>query len=205
VVPTARHIRSALRAGVLKAQPFPHLRFSNLLPEGTALGLADLALPQTPSAKARDKIFFSPDVQRQFPLCAAVASAFQNAETVFTLESLFDVSLQGTLLRIQYAREAVKTAREPHRGADGKKLNLHLYLSSDLPDDGTDLFDGPEGQPVTVPGLFNHGFAFLVGDKSWHGYGARAGKGQRRSLNICYVDATWQHRDQLSFPNSPLG
>jgi hypothetical protein len=205
VVPTARHIRSALRAGLLKAQPFPHLRFSNLLPEGTALGLADLALPRAPSGQARDKIFFSPDVQRQFPLCAAVASAFQNAETVFTLESLFDVSLQGTLLRIQYAREAVKTAREPHRGADGKKLNLHLYLSKDLPDDGMDLFDSPDRYVVTVPGLFNQGFAFLVGDKSWHGYGSRPGKGQRRSINISYVDAAWRARDELSFPNSPLG
>jgi hypothetical protein len=204
VVPTARHIRSALRAGHVEAQPFPHLRFSNLLPKETALGLADLALPRTPSGKARDKIFFSPDVQRQFPLCAAVAAAFQNAETVFTLESLLDISLQGALLRVQYAREAVKTAREPHRGAAGKKLNLHLYLSSDLPDDGTDLFDGPDRHAVTIPGSFNHGFAFLIGDKSWHGYGKRSG-GLRRSLNIAYVDVTWPHRDQLSFPNSPLG
>ena len=204
MVHTAQHIRSALRTGHLESAPFPHLRFSNLLPEGTALGLADLDLSQVPGGAMQEKIYFSADVQRQLPLCAAVASAFQNAETVFTLEGLLDVSLEGMLLRIQYAREPINKSRKPHRGRKGKKLNLQLYLSKDL-DDGTDLFDGSDHHVVTVQRLFNHGIACVVGTKSWHDFRERSLKAQRLSLNISYVVADWPILGELSFPNSPVG
>jgi hypothetical protein len=52
---------------------------------------------------------------------------------------------------------------------------------------------------------FNSAVIFVPGPNTWHGFNQRLINGVGRLMEINYVRASWRDRDQLSFPDQPIG
>jgi hypothetical protein len=88
-----------------------------------------------------------------------------------------------------------------------KSFTLLLYLSKDPShkDLGTDIYDAEKRHFGRSPFASNAAMVFVPSNNTYHGFERRPIKGVRTSLIINYVTNEWRAREQLAFPEAPLG
>ena len=190
--------------------PYPHWLLSNALPEATAREIVALPFPapdvmeydgrrETNNAK---RIYFNPENQQQFPICAAFVEAFNHPDMRATLQRETGAALDEAQLRVEFCQDTGSFWLEPHTDISVKKFTMLIYLSDDpaLANCGTDVYDAsPEHHLVhTAPYGFNGGLIFVPASDTWHGFSRRTINGIRKSLIVNYVAPDWRDRWELA-------
>jgi len=210
-------VRTFLRsvdAGKRSDRPYPNWSLKDCVPADTLDDM--LALPfEAPSLDGvsgkrelhnNTRKYFDVENRKRYPVCEAVAQAFQDKRVTSHIEKVFGTDLAGTYLRIEFAQDIDGFWLEPHTDLGVKVFTLLLYLSKDPShkDLGTDIYDGDKkhlGRSAFAP---NAAFVFVPGSNTYHGFEKRPIKGVRTSLIINYVTNEWRAREQLSFPETPI-
>jgi hypothetical protein len=209
-----RHFVPALAAARRVAAPFRHWLLADVLPAETIAAVRALpfdvpdmaGLPGRREAINARRSFFGVEQRARYPVCEALARAFQAPATVALLQRTCEAALAGGSLRVEYCQDTDGFWLEPHTDIGAKLFTMLIYLS-DGPDAetwGTDLLL-PDGTLVgRSPGTFNSGLIFIPAADSWHGFAPRPIMGVRRSLIVNYVRPEWRARHELCFPDSPV-
>ncbi len=209
----AQHFLACLAGSPMQSQPWRHWLLNDAFPPGVCAAIA--ALPFVPAAIAdtlgkrethnASRIYFSPENQAQFPVCADVAAAFQSPATVAALEKNCGTRLDGTSLRIEYCLDTDGFWLEPHTDIGVKKFTMLVYLSDEpgAQDWGTDIYDGAQNWVGSAPYRRNGGLIFIPSEDTWHGFRKRPINGVRKSIIINYVGPEWRARHELAFPDRP--
>jgi len=150
--------------------------------------------------------YFDVGNREQFPVCEAVAQAFQDPRVTRHIEKAFGTNLKGTYLRIEFAQDIDGFWLEPHSDLGVKVFTMLVYLSKDPShhDLGTDIYDANKNRVGCSPFAPNAAMIFVPADNTFHGFEKRPIKGVRTSLIINYVTDEWRAREQLSFPEQPI-
>jgi hypothetical protein len=195
-------------------QPYPHWILQGCFPSEVVDDMLALPFPPPPldgiSGKRElhnnTRKYFDVENRKLFPVCDAVARAFQDKRMTDHIEQVFDTDLADTYLRIEFAQDTDGFWLEPHTDLGVKKFTLLIYLSKDESQHnlGTDIY-GPDkkylGRP---PFTSNAAMVFVPADNTYHGFEKRQIKGVRTSLIINYVTEEWRAREQLAFPEAPI-
>jgi len=195
-------------------RPYRHWALTHCLPADCVDDV--LALPfEAPSLEGvsgkrelhnNTRKYFDVENRERFPVCEAIAQAFQDKRVTSHIEKAFGTDLKGTYLRIEFAQDIDGFWLEPHTDLGVKTFTMLLYLSQDPShhDLGTDIYDGDKrhfGRSAFTP---NGAMVFIPGNNTYHGFEKRPIKGVRTSLIINYVTNEWRAREQLSFPEAPI-
>ena len=150
--------------------------------------------------------YFDVENRKNFPVCEAIAKAFQDERVTSHIEKVFGTDLEGTYLRIEFAQDIDGFWLEPHTDLGVKVFTMLVYLSKDEShsDLGTDIYDGEKRHVARSPFTPNAAMVFIPGNNTYHGFEKRPIKGVRTSLIINYVTDEWRAREQLSFPEAPI-
>jgi hypothetical protein len=194
--------------------PYRHWSLTGCFPADTVDDI--LALPfEAPSLDGvsgkrelhnNTRKYFDVENRKSFPVCEAVAQAFQDKRMTDHIEKMFGTDLAGTYLRIEFAQDIDGFWLEPHTDLGVKAFTLLLYLSTDPShkDLGTDIYDGDKRHVGRSPFASNGAMVFIPGNNTYHGFEQRPIKGVRTSLIINYVTNEWRAREQLAFPETPI-
>ena len=208
-------VRHALGAGFAPSKPFRHWLLRDVVPASLAAEIC--ALPVAPPHVAdthgkretnnATRTYFSPTARWNWPAAQVIADAFQTRPTIAAIEARCGVLLAGSFLRIEYCQDTHGFWLEPHTDIRVKLLTFLVYLSQSpaSEDWGTDLYNpdlSPAGRAPFGAGL---GLIFVPSSDTWHGFAKRPITGVRRSLIVNYVTPEWRARDELSFPDLPVG
>lgn len=214
----ASHVTSWFTWALDKAdehdEPYRHWLLDEALPPEVAHDIAALPFEAPAIGDTQGKrethnttrTFFSAANRKDFPVCNAVAAAFQSEAMVETLEAETSVRLSGSFLRIEYCQDSDGFWLEPHTDIGAKLFTMLIYLS-DVPEAegwGTDIYDGEKRRVGSAPGGFNKGLIFVPGSETWHGVGKRAFSGVRKSIIVNYVKPEWRSRHELAYPGLPV-
>lgn len=212
--PAGCHIRRAIRTAVQRDTPYRHWLPHDVLPLDLAQGLAALpfAAPDIADTFGKrethnaSRIFISRTNRQEFPVCDAIASAFQDEATVALIEDRCGVDLDGSFLRIECALDTDGFWLEPHTDIGAKLLTMLIYLSThpDAENWGTDVMDAAGHVLGRASGAFNEGLIFVPAEDTWHGFVKRPIRGVRRSLVVNYVKPEWRSRHELAYPDVPV-
>jgi hypothetical protein len=209
-----RSFIKSIDSGKRSDQPYLHWLINNCLPPDTVDNV--IALPfEAPSLDGisgkrelhnNTRKYFDIENRKSFPVCEAVAQAFQNKRITSHIEKTFGTNLKGTYLRIEFAQDIDGFWLEPHTDLGVKSFTLLLYLSKDPShnDLGTDIYDGDKRHVGRSPFASNAAMIFVPSNNTYHGFEKRPIKGVRTSLIINYVTNEWRAREQLSFPEAPI-
>ena len=150
--------------------------------------------------------YFDVENRGRFPVCEAIAQAFQDKRVTSHIEKAFGTDLKGTYLRIEFAQDIDGFWLQPHTDLGVKVFTMLLYLSRNEShkDLGTDIYDGEKRHVGRSPFAPNAAMVFIPGNNTYHGFEKRQIKGVRTSLIINYVTNEWRAREQLSFPEAPI-
>jgi hypothetical protein len=150
--------------------------------------------------------YFDVENRENFPVCEAIAQAFQDKRVTSHIEKVFGTDLKDTYLRIEFAQDIDGFWLEPHTDLGVKVFTMLVYLSKDPThtDLGTDIYDGEKRHVGRSPFAPNAAMVFIPGSTTYHGFEKRPIKGVRTSLIINYVTNEWRAREQLSFPEAPI-
>jgi hypothetical protein len=150
--------------------------------------------------------YFDAENRGRFPVCEAVADAFQDERVIRAIETAFGTDLSGTYLRIEFAQDVDGFWLEPHTDLGVKVFTMLLYLSKDAShrDLGTDIYDAEKRHVGRTPFISDAAMVFVPSDNTYHGFEKRPIEGVRISLIINYVTNEWRAREQLSFPEAPI-
>jgi hypothetical protein len=120
---------------------------------------------------------------------------------------VFGTDLRGTYLRIEFAQDTDGFWLEPHTDLGVKLFTMLLYVSKDEShsDLGTDIYDQDKQHVGRSPFAPNISLIFIPSDMTYHGFEARPIEGVRKSVIINYVSDEWRAREQLAFPDAPIG
>jgi hypothetical protein len=124
--------------------------------------------------------YFEVDNRKHFPVCEAVAQAFQDKRVTSHIEKVFGTDLKGTYLRMEFAQDP-----------------RHQDL-------GTDIYDVTKNRVGRSPFAPNAAMIFVPADNTSTVSRKRSIKGVRTSLIINYVTDEWRAREQLAFPEAPI-
>jgi hypothetical protein len=195
--------------------PIPHWLLTDIFPE--TLAVAILTLPIAPPViddcggvrdRHNDKrAFFTPWLQSRFPVCARLAVALQCPEVARLFAETCAIDGAGGFLRMEYVQDTNGAWLEPHRDIPEKLFSMVVYLCTgpDAKDWGTDIYDEQRRWVGRSAADFNSAVIFVPGPNTWHGFNQRPINGVGRLMEINYVRASWRDRDQLSFPDQPIG
>ncbi len=210
----AAHFLVALARAAAPAKPYRHWLLEEALPRETACAIA--ALPFAPPAIGdtggrrethnSTRTFFSTENQRDYPVCAAVAKAFQSKAVTEALEARTAADLSGSFLRIEYCQDTDGFWLEPHTDIGAKLFTMLIYLS-DTPEAkgwGTDVYDAEGHHLGAADGSFNRGLIFIPGRDTWHGVAKRTFAGVRKSIIVNFVKPEWRSRHELAFADRPV-
>ena len=198
----------------LSEQPYRNWMLTGCFPEDTVDDI--LALPfEAPSLDGisgkrelhnNTRKYFDVDNRKAFPVCEAVAQAFQDKRLTNKIEKVFGTNLKGTYLRIELAQDIDGFWLEPHTDLGVKAFTLLLYLSKDTShrDLGTDIYDAEKRHVGRSPFASNAAMVFVPSNNTYHGFEKRPIQGVRTSLIINYVTNEWRAREQLAFPEAPI-
>jgi hypothetical protein len=195
-------------------QPYRHWTLKGCLPSDSVEDI--VALPfEAPSLDGisgkrelhnKTRKYFDVENRGRFPVCEAVAQAFQDRRVTSHIERAFSTDLKGTYLRIEFAQDIDGFWLEPHTDLGVKVFTMLLYLSKDDShgDLGTDIYDGEKRHVARSPFAPNAAMVFIPDSNTYHGFEKRPIKGVRTSLIINFVTNEWRAREQLSFPDAPI-
>jgi hypothetical protein len=220
------HGRASTASGVVKSfvrsldtakksdRPYPNWSLAHCFPKDVVDDI--LALPfEAPSLDGvsgkrelhnNTRKYFDAENRERFPVCEAVAQAFQDKRVTSHIEKMFGTNLKGSYLRIEFAQDIDGFWLEPHTDLGVKVFTLLLYLSKDPShkDLGTDIYDGDKKHVGRSAFSSNAAMIFVPSNNTYHGFEKRSIKGVRTSLIINYVTNEWRAREQLSFPETPI-
>ena len=150
--------------------------------------------------------YFDAENRKAFPVCEAVAEAFQDERITGLIEKTFGTKLDGTYLRIEFAQDTDGFWLEPHTDLGVKSFTMLLYLSRDESHEnlGTDIYGPDKAHVGRSPFASNAAMVFVPSDNTYHGFEKRPIPGVRVSLIINYVTNEWRAREQLAFPEAPI-
>lgn len=150
--------------------------------------------------------YFDAGNRKAFPVCEAVAQAFQDERLTSYIENVFGTDLAGTYLRIEFAQDIDGFWLEPHTDLGVKSFTMLLYLSKNEAhrDLGTDIYDANKAHVGRSPFVPNAAMIFVPSADTYHGFEKRPIEGVRTSLIINYVTDEWRAREQLAFPEQPI-
>lgn len=190
--------------------PYTHWYLTGLFPDDIAAAYRNLAFPVSAVGDLSGKREYHNDTRHYFdtdniakhPCIAAAANAFQAPRMVSVIEKFFDIDLEDTFLRIEYAQDTTGFWLEPHTDLGVKRLTLLIYISDEPAHDtlGTDIFNADKSWAKRSPFAPNSAMAFVPSDHTFHGFKQREINGVRKSLILNYVTTDWRDRDQLCFP-----
>jgi hypothetical protein len=195
-------------------EPYRNWSLRDCFPDDTVEDI--LALPfEAPSLEGisgkrelhnNTRKYFDIENRKHFPVCEAVAQAFQAKRLTSHIEKMFGTNLKGTYLRIEFAQDIDGFWLEPHTDLGVKSFTLLLYLSKDPShkDLGTDIYDADKRHVGRSPFASNAAMVFVPSNNTYHGFEKRPIKGVRTSLIINYVTNEWRAREQLAFPEAPI-
>jgi hypothetical protein len=194
--------------------PFRHWLLDRILPERICREIDALAIPPPAiedtlgrrETHNSTRLFFGETQRACSPACDEIATALQSSPVIRQLETVCDVALGGSYLRIEYCRDTDGFWLEPHTDIGAKLFTMLIYLSDDPGSEawGTDLLDGPDTLVATTPYQRNFGVIFIPGTDTWHGFHRRPIRGVRRSLIVNFVRPEWRSRHELAFPERPV-
>ena len=197
-----------------QARPFRHWLIEAVLPESTCGAIDALPFAPAPIADTLGKrethnstrVFFAPEQQRRFPVCAGLAAALQDRAVTAGIAARCGVNLAGTHLRIEYCLDTDGFWLEPHTDIGAKLFTMLIYLSAEPGSEGwgTDILDADKQVVETAPYRRNGGLIFIPAADTWHGFRKRPISGVRRSLIVNYVKPEWRSRHELAFPDQPI-
>jgi len=195
--------------------PYPHWFLKQCLPAAAADEITALPFPAPALGGISGKRevhnatrkYFDSENSTAFPVCKAFNDAFQHERTTSSIETIFGTRLRGTYLRVEYAQDIDGFWLEPHTDLGVKVFTMLLYLSADPGhrDLGTDIYDTAKMPVGRSPFDPNGAMVFVPSDITYHGFVARPIPGVRKSVIINYVTSDWRAREQLSFPDQPIG
>jgi hypothetical protein len=196
-------------------KPYAHWQLANCLPADTAEEVVGLPF-QAPSLDGvsgkrelhnNTRTYFDAANQDRFPVVKKVADALQDRRTTAMVERQFGISLQGSYLRIEYAMDIDGFWLEPHTDLGVKLFTFLLYLPTGAAqtDLGTDIYDTDKIWVGRSRFEYNGALVFVPSNNTFHGFEKRAIAGVRKSVIVNYVTNEWRAREQLAFPNSPIG
>jgi hypothetical protein len=192
-----------------RTEPYDHWLLGGCLPDDAVEAVTALpfAAPEALPFDGRresgnsTRVFFNPEQQARFPVCAAMAEAFSDPSVISVLELATGAPISHGRLRIEYCQDVDGFWLEPHLDIKVKLFTMLIYLSADprLHDAGTDIYDGSSEHKkvATVPYRRNAGMIFVPGEQSWHGFSPRPIEGVRQSLIVNYVTTDWRATDEL--------
>lgn len=153
------------------------------------------------------RTYFDGDNNGKYHCCAAFSEAFQDKRVTDRIESHFGTNLDGTYLRIEYAQDTGGFWLEPHSDLGVKNFTMLLYMSKDEAhrDLGTDIYDADKKHVARSPFEPGGALVFVPSNNTFHGFEPRTIEGVRKSIIINYVTEDWRAREQLAFPNDPIG
>ena len=205
-----RSLDSAVRHG----EPYPHFYADDLFPESVVEELAALpfAAPRRTGMLGHreaniGRIFFGAAEMARFPVMRAVAESLQSTKVINRIAALSAAPLRGCHLRLEYAIDEDGFWLAPHTDLGVKKFTClisitHCKEPSNL---GTDIYDKDSRFYKRAPFRRNGALMFVPSPETSHGFAPRPIEGRRKSIILNYVGPGWQARDQLSFPEEPVG
>jgi len=217
--PDSPSTRDTLIAQIPRAreafQPYRHWILDRIFPTGVtellkALPFEAGASPTlfgTRGENNASRIYFTPTMRLRYPLIAEICAAFQDRRVTAAIARTTEADLEGTSLRIEYALDTQDFWMAPHTDIRAKRLSMLIYLANDLDHEhlGTDLYDCTHRKVVRVPFFDNSALVFVPSDRTWHGFEKRPFNGVRKSLIVNYIAQRWREKDQLAFPDTPVG
>ncbi len=196
-------------------QPYPYWLLRDCLPEDTVAPVAELPFPppELHGQSGRREIhnatrkYFDVENQQKYDVVRIIAEGFQDPRVTSKIEKTFGTDLKGSYLRIEYAQDTDGFWLEPHTDLGVKLFTMLLYISSDPQhkDLGTDIYDQNKNWVARSPFAQNTAMVFIPSDISYHGFEKRPIEGVRTSVIINYVTDEWRAREQLAFPDQPIG
>jgi hypothetical protein len=206
-------ILASLAGAARHERPYRNWRLGGLFPEPVAREVAEL--PFAPTAlhglsgrrelHNDDRRYFAGEVLDQHHVARRVAETFQSPAIVGAFARTTGASLDGTLLRIEYALDLDGFWLEPHTDLGVKSLTLLIQLPAEGQADlGTDIYAGPGEWCERAAFDWNGALLFVPSNDTWHGFEPRTIKGVRRSVIVNYVTDEWRAREQLAFDGCPV-
>lgn len=206
---------ASFRSAKQDTSPYTYWTADDLLPEAVAREIRELPFeaPELGGVSGKrekhnaTRTYFDAPNRAEYGVVEATARAFQSGAVIGEIETLFGTSLSGTYLRMEYAQDIDGFWLEPHSDLGVKMFTLLLYLSTDAPhvNLGTDIYDANKQQVGSMPFIPNRAMIFVPGDNTFHGFERRNIPGVRKSLIVNYVTDEWRAREQLAFPDAPIG
>jgi hypothetical protein len=195
-------------------EPYRHWFLQSCLPSDTVDDILGLPFP-APSLDGvsgkrelhnNTRKYCDIENRKSFPVCEAVAQAFQDERVTGHIEKMFGTDLAGTYLRIEFAQDIDGFWLEPHSDLGVKLFTLLVYMSKDEShhDLGTDIYGPDKRHFGRSPFAPNAAMVFVPSDITYHGFEKRPIKGVRTSVIINYVTNEWRAREQLAFPDQPI-
>lgn len=195
--------------------PYPHWILRECIPNDMVARIMELPFeaPDLHGESGRREVhnktrkYFDAENRQRFPVCATFAEAFQAPEVTSHIERFFGTDLQGSYLRIEFAQDTDGFWLEPHTDLGVKLFTMLLYMSPDEShkDLGTDIYDADKQWVARSPFEQNAAMVFIPSDITYHGFEARPIEGVRTSIIVNYVTDEWRAREQLAFPDKPIG
>ena len=211
----AESLVASFAAAKSSAQPYRHWFASDCLPAAVADEITALPFPPPALGGVSGKRelhnatrkYFDIENRAAYPVVGAFAQAFQSKDVTSLVERHFGTRLGGTYLRLEYAQDTNGFWLEPHTDLGVKVFTMLLYLSTDRShaDLGTDIYDAEKRHVGRSPFTPNAAMVFVPSGDTYHGFVPRPIDGIRKSIIINYVTSEWRAREQLSFPDAPIG
>jgi hypothetical protein len=201
-------IGSSLASAAISDTPYRHWTLSHLFPETIVEALFDLPVkaPDLGGISGERELhndsrtYFDQDNIERRPVCAAVARAFHDTETVDMIAEATGADLDGCYLRIEFAQDITGFWLRPHTDLGVKRLTLLYYLAEPGQEDlGTDIYAAADRWAKRPPFARNEALMFVPNDHTWHGFEPRKIEGVRRSIIVNYVTDAWRDREQLAY------
>jgi hypothetical protein len=215
---SAESVIQCFRASVAKGRrilwPYVNWLLTDCLPDDAVDAILSLPFeaPSLDGVSGKRELhnntrkYFDAENRNRFPVCNAVARAFQDKRVTSTIETAFGAKLADSCLRIEFAQDIDGFWLEPHTDLGVKVFTMLLYLSKDQRhrDLGTDIYDVQKQHVGRSPFISNGAMVFIPSNSTYHGFEKRPIEGIRTSLIINYVTNEWRAREQLSFPDEPI-
>ncbi len=217
--PTAEDIAERFLASIATGRrvdaPYTHWLLENCVPEQSIDDILALPFPAPSLGGVSGKRelhnatrkYFDVENRARHGVCAALADAFQSPEVTGAITRHFGPDLAGSYLRIEYAQDTDGFWLEPHTDLGVKLFTMLLYVSRDPShhDLGTDIYDAEQRRVGRSPFKPGGALIFIPSDITYHGFERRPIQGVRKSVIINYVTDEWRAREQLAFPDRPIG